>query len=152
MAAAPAHLLDQVSQPLVRLSAAAPGEHLITLRVDPENLGPVTVRAHIGADGVRVEMFAPNDAGREALRSILADLRRDLAGGSAGSTATLNLSDHNQPGHEPGGGSAEADARSNRQRAAAFPGQAPAAEQGTPQTVFARFGAPGPSPALDVMA
>lgn len=67
----------------------------MTVHVTPDTLGPVTVRAHVGADGVRVELFAPTDAGRDALRAILPDLRRDL--GSAGLSGTLDLSSQNQP-------------------------------------------------------
>lgn len=92
-------LSTQLQGPLFSLASAKPGEHTMTLSVTPENLGPVTVRAQIGADGVRVELFAANDAGREALRAILQDLKRDLA--SAGFGAELDLSSQNQP-DEPG--------------------------------------------------
>lgn len=74
----------------------------MTLSVTPENLGPVTVRAHIGTEGVRVELFAPNDAGREALRAILQDLRRDLA--AAGLGTGLDLSARNNPHDGTGDG------------------------------------------------
>jgi len=94
--APPAPFLAQVSQPLFSLNAAAAGEHVMTLSVTPENLGPVTVRAHVSAEGIRVELFAPNDAGREALRTILTDLRRDLSG--AGMNTSLSLSAQDQPG------------------------------------------------------
>lgn len=67
----------------------------MTVHVRPDNLGPVTVRAHVGGEGVRVELFAPTDVGRDALRAILPDLRRDLTG--AGLTGTLDLSSQNQP-------------------------------------------------------
>jgi flagellar hook-length control protein FliK len=67
----------------------------MTVHVRPDTLGPVTVRAHVGGEGVRVELFAPTDAGRDALRAILPDLRRDLTG--AGLTGTLDLSSQNQP-------------------------------------------------------
>lgn len=67
----------------------------MTVHVTPDALGPVTVRAHVGADGVRVELFAPTDTGRDALRAILPDLRRDLSG--AGLTGSLDLSSQNQP-------------------------------------------------------
>ncbi|WP_312182883.1 flagellar hook-length control protein FliK, partial [Arthrobacter sp.] len=96
-AAQAAPLLTQVAQPLFSLSAAAPGEHVMTLSITPENLGPVTVRAHVSADGIRVELFAPNDAGREALRTILTDLRRDLSG--SGLNTSLSLSAQDQPGN-----------------------------------------------------
>ena len=95
-AAPPAPLLTQVAQPLFSLHSAAAGDHVMTLSVTPENLGPVTVRAHVSADGIRVELFAPNDAGREALRSILTDLRRDLSG--SGLSTSLSLSAQDQPG------------------------------------------------------
>jgi flagellar hook-length control protein FliK len=67
----------------------------MTLSVTPDNLGPVTVRAHVSAAGVRVELFAPNDIGRDALRAILPELRRDLAG--TGMNANLQLSSNNHP-------------------------------------------------------
>lgn len=67
----------------------------MTVHVTPDTLGPVTVRAHVGTDGVRVELFAPTDGGRDALRAILPDLRRDLNG--AGLSGSLDLSSQNQP-------------------------------------------------------
>nr|WP_281369299.1 flagellar hook-length control protein FliK [Leifsonia shinshuensis] len=91
-----------MARPVFTLAAAGRGEHVMTVHVTPDNLGPVTVRAHVGAEGVRVELFAPTDAGRDALRAILPDLRRDL--GSTGLTGTLDLSSQNQPApqHQPG--------------------------------------------------
>ena len=88
-----------------------PGEHTMTLSVTPEDLGPVTVRAHIGLDGVRVELFAPSDAGREALRTILQDLKRDLA--AAGLGADLNLSSRESPDGQSGEKSAREQASTN---------------------------------------
>jgi flagellar hook-length control protein FliK len=85
----------QLSRPLFTLASAGRGEHVMTVHVTPEALGPVTVRAHVGAAGVHVELFAPTDGGREALRSILPDLRRDLSG--AGLSGSLDLSSQNQP-------------------------------------------------------
>lgn len=152
-AAAPAQqLLNQVSAPLVRLTAAGPGEHVMTLSVNPENLGPVTVRAVISSEGVRVEMFAPTETAREALRHILAELRRDLSG-STGPAATLTLSDQNFPGNGSGSGAAHADDRSGRTPAAApeEPANPPAAAA-RPETSPQRSGTTGATTALDVMA
>ncbi|WP_426763981.1 flagellar hook-length control protein FliK [Pseudarthrobacter sp. 1G09] len=93
-------LAPQLAGPLFSLAAAGPGQHVMTLKVTPEDLGPVTVRAHIDGAGVRIELFAPGDAGRDALRSILHELRRSLSeSGIAGSGlgTSLDLSDHGAP-------------------------------------------------------
>lgn len=90
-----APLNEQLVRPVFTLASAAPGEHTLTLEVAPDNLGSVTVKAHIGPDGVRVELFAASDAGRDALKAILTDLKRDLAG--QGLNATLDLSARSQP-------------------------------------------------------
>lgn len=86
-------LTHQLATPLFSLASAAPGEHVMTLRVSPDDLGPLTVRAHIDGTGVRIELFAPGDAGREAVRHILPELRRGLED----SGASLSLSSHNSP-------------------------------------------------------
>lgn len=96
-AASPAPPLNtQLAQPLFSLAGARTGEHVMTVQVTPDNLGPVTVRAVIGGDDIRIELFSPSDGGRDALRQILTDLRRDLAGG--GLAASLDLSSKNEPG------------------------------------------------------
>ncbi|WP_104195815.1 flagellar hook-length control protein FliK [Cryobacterium sp. M15] len=89
-------LTAQIMKPLFSLTTAAPGEHVLTISVSPDNLGPVTVRAHVTGEGIRVELFAPTDLARDALRVILPDLRRDLAG--SGLSAQLNLSSDSQAG------------------------------------------------------
>lgn len=91
----------QLARPIFSLAAAGAGEHILTVSVTPDNLGPVTVRAHVGAEGVRVELFAPNDLGRDAIRAIIPDLRRDLAGAGLGSN--LSLSSQNQPAADGSG-------------------------------------------------
>ena len=115
----------------------------MTLSVTPENLGPVTVRAHVSADGIRVELFAPNDAGREALRTILTDLRRDLSG--AGMNTSLSLSAQDQPG-------AEAEGRGEvPERSTARTGAEPDAGPVPVQQIF-RPVAHGPQTTLDILA
>lgn len=91
-----AALRPQLAAPLFTLVNAPHGEHTMTLTVSPEDLGPVTVRAHIDAAGVRIELFSPGDAGREAVRSILPELRKELT--DAGFGASLQLSDRDGPG------------------------------------------------------
>ena len=106
--ASPIPLTMQVAKPLFTLSGVKPGEHVLTINVTPDNLGPLTVRAHVTADTIRVELFAPTDLAREALRAILPELRRDLAGG--GLNAQLDLSSQSQARD------ARADAQSDRQQ------------------------------------
>ncbi|BDZ39191.1 flagellar hook-length control protein FliK [Microbacterium suwonense] len=86
-------LLPQVTAPVVALARSAEGEHSITLTVSPENLGPVTVRAHISSGGIRLELHAPSDAGRDALRTILTDLRRDLSVAAPGASLSVAPTD-----------------------------------------------------------
>ncbi|WP_194420329.1 flagellar hook-length control protein FliK [Microbacterium abyssi] len=85
-------LLPQISGPVLALTQAPDGDHQLTLTISPENLGPVTVRAHISGGAIHIELHAPTDLGRDALRTILADLRRDLA--VAASHATLAVASH----------------------------------------------------------
>ncbi|KRE76324.1 flagellar hook-length control protein FliK [Arthrobacter sp. Soil763] len=98
-------LQPQLAKPLFTLAAAPQGQHVMTLKVSPEDLGPLTVRAHIDGAGVRIELFAPADTGREALRAILPDLRKELA--DSGFGASLDVSDHSGPS----GGGQDASAR-----------------------------------------
>jgi flagellar hook-length control protein FliK len=119
----------------------------MTVAVDPENLGPVTVQAHISAAGVRVELFAASADGREALRQILPDLKRDLAG--AGLNASLDLS----AGNQPGGGQDAREQFFQRRGAIAYPGgtdsrQLPMKSQAS----LAAAGLYGTDGSLDVMA
>ncbi|MBG6178842.1 flagellar hook-length control protein FliK [Arthrobacter sp. CAN_A1] len=101
---APQHapLATQLYKPVFSLTSAAPGEHLITVRVAPDELGPVTVRAVVTAEGMRVELFAPTDTAREALRGMLPDLRRDLA--TPGLNASLDVSTKDPSDGGPAGG------------------------------------------------
>ena len=94
----------QVSGPVFGLVGAGDGDHVLTLSVTPDNLGPVTVRAHISGGELRIELFAPHDAGREALRALAAELRRDLAG--IAPSASLSVSDAKEAPAQgaPGGG------------------------------------------------
>lgn len=85
----------QLARPIFTLATAGHGSHTMTINVTPDNLGPVTVRAHVGPEGIRVELFAPTDTGRDAIRAIMPDLRKDLAGAGVG--ASLDLSSQNQP-------------------------------------------------------
>ncbi|WP_136024531.1 flagellar hook-length control protein FliK [Microbacterium sp. K27] len=107
-------LLPQIAAPVVSLAQAPDGDHSLTLTVSPENLGPVTVRAHISGGAIHIELHAPNDLGREALRAILIDLRRDLAAAAPHASLLLSSADdgaassnpqHSAPGNGTGSGS-----------------------------------------------
>lgn len=102
-------LLPQLAAPVIALARSPQGEHSVTLTVSPENLGPVTVRAHIVGSSIRLELHAPSDAGREALRVILADLRRDLSVAAPGASVDVSARD------TPSGSTADAQARSDSQ-------------------------------------
>lgn len=80
----------QVSPVLLSIVQRPAGSHQLTMTVNPDSLGPVTLRAHISAGGdVQVELVGATDAGREALRLIATDLRRDLASVMPHATLTL---------------------------------------------------------------
>lgn len=147
-ATAPQPVAQQLARSLFTLAHAGPGEHVLTVQLTPDALGPVTVRAHVTGHGMHVELFAASDAGRDAVRQILPDLRRD----SGGST-TLDLSAQNHP----------ADARSEgRDRAAAdTTGDRTGRETDHPASREARTGPATPLPSapttvrtagLDVLA
>ncbi|MES2093308.1 MAG: flagellar hook-length control protein FliK [Actinomycetota bacterium] len=109
-------LTAQLTRPIFTLTTAAPGTHTMTISVTPDDLGPVTVRAQVTPAGIRVELFAPTDIGRDAIRAILPELRKDLAGGGLG--ATLDLSSQNQPSDA---GDRRRDAGTPRERAYVVP-------------------------------
>src|SRR5690606_28754939 len=88
-----AGLLPQVTTPVIALARAAEGQHSITLTVSPENLGPVTVRAHITGSSIRLELHAPSDDGRDALRTLLTELRRAHAAAAPGASVQVATGD-----------------------------------------------------------
>jgi flagellar hook-length control protein FliK len=121
-------LAGQVGRGLASLIGAANGEHAMTITVNPDNLGPVTVRAHIGTGSIRVELFAPTDLGRDALRAILPELRRDLAQG--GTDTRLDLSGNSQPDDSRASGSGAFGAPGRQEaRTSPDPGSARAPDQ-----------------------
>jgi flagellar hook-length control protein FliK len=83
-------LATQLARPLLGLRSAGDGNHVMTINVTPDNLGPVVVRAHVSGDTVRIELVAPTDQAREAIKAIMPELRRDLF--QAGGQTSLDLS------------------------------------------------------------
>lgn len=107
-AAARSVLLPQLTTPVVSLVQAPDGDHRITVTVSPENLGPVTVRAHISSGAIHIELHAPSDIGREALRAILTDLRRDLAAAAPHASLLLSTTDDRGSSHPQNSGQSSA--------------------------------------------
>jgi flagellar hook-length control protein FliK len=109
-------LAAQLVPPIAALAAAGNGEHVVVVRVTPENLGTVTVRAHIADGSMKVELFAAPHA-RDAISAMLPDLRRDLAGSGSTAGATLGLGTGDAPqGGSRGSASDERAPRWDRQR------------------------------------
>ncbi len=79
-----APLSPQLAPAMLGIRSAGPGSHTVTVSITPEHLGPVTIRAVVDADGIRLELIAPTDAAREAVRAAMPDLRRDLGEAAAG--------------------------------------------------------------------
>jgi flagellar hook-length control protein FliK len=117
-----AQLADQLGARLTGLRAAGVGEHVLTLRVDPDTFGPVRVVAHITAEGVRVELLGATEAARDALRSALPDLRRDLADAGLGRDLDLGTGDRDGTGSERTDRTARDQARGHRDGETAGPG------------------------------
>ncbi|WP_125614268.1 flagellar hook-length control protein FliK [Specibacter cremeus] len=137
-------LVDQLAKPLFTLSGAPEGRHVMTVEVVPDALGPVTVRAHIGADGIRIELLSGTDAGRDGLRAILADLRRDLAGQGMNSSLSLGSGTSGDPGR-PGGWTAGGWNPGGSNPGGWNPGQGSGRESG--RDADGPYRAPGPDPA-----
>lgn len=121
-------LNTQLARPILTVVAAGDGTHTLTVTVTPERLGPVTVQAVVAGDKLRLELFAPTEQAREAVRGILGELRRDLAG--TGLHTSLGLSSDDAPSKQGNGqlsqqnqsgpgGQAARDALSGEQRESA---------------------------------
>jgi len=84
-------MVDQLGAHLRALAGARAGTHVLSVALDPKNLGEVRIVAHISSGQVRIDLAGANDAARAALRGTLDELRRDLQ--SAGLEAELGLAD-----------------------------------------------------------
>jgi flagellar hook-length control protein FliK len=110
---APAPLHRQLLGPIASLAAGPNGERTLSVNIAPEALGPITVKAHLGGEGIRMELSAPTDAGREALRAMLPELRRELAAAGSGTITLSTGSDSpaTSGGHGGSSGAGGGDAR-----------------------------------------
>jgi flagellar hook-length control protein FliK len=96
-------LAQQLHGPIVSLRSAADGEHVVVVRVSPEHLGPVTVHATVSNGDLAVQLFAASPDSRDALQTMLTDLRRDLGSGGVGTATTLSLGTGDAPQQDPRG-------------------------------------------------
>lgn len=135
--ATPRAVAAQVAPVVLNIVQRPVGSHQLTMTVNPDSLGPVTVRAHISASGeVRVELLGTTDAGREALRTIATDLRRDLA--AVMPHASLSLGSHTATdsgspdrGTQPGAGGTPGDQTPGERERGRAPADARSAVGGT---------------------
>ncbi|MDQ0094638.1 flagellar hook-length control protein FliK [Paeniglutamicibacter psychrophenolicus] len=114
----PLPLHRQLLGPIATLAAGPHGERTLSVNIAPEALGPITVKAHLGSEGIRMEISAPTEAGREALRAMLPELRRELAAGGGGNITLNTTADGSSTGGSPRG---EAFGGGGEQRAAPGP-------------------------------
>ncbi|SES39458.1 flagellar hook-length control protein FliK [Actinokineospora terrae] len=61
------------------------GEHELTVHLHPVDLGPVSLTARISGGDIHIDLGSATDAGREALRAALPELRRELEKAGFGS-------------------------------------------------------------------
>ncbi len=74
--------LRGLATPLLAIRSAGPGEHVVSVSIAPAHLGPITVRAVVTASSTQIELITPSDAARDAVRAVLAEVRRELGDAS----------------------------------------------------------------------
>lgn len=99
----PLPLHRQLLGPIATLAAGPNGERTLSVNIAPEALGPITVKAHLGSEGIRMDLSAPTEAGREALRAMLPELRRELAASGGGNITLNTTADDSAAGGNPRG-------------------------------------------------
>ncbi|WP_111466951.1 flagellar hook-length control protein FliK [Microbacterium suaedae] len=158
-AAPAAPVLAQVAPAVMHLAQQPAGTHQVTLTIAPEHLGAVTVRAEIDRAGeMRIELSGGSDAGRDALRMIVTDLRRDLAAISPNATLHLGQGSAQSSDADAGasGGLADPDGRDGSEpspgdrRGRGAPAPLPDLAQRTPASESHDHG--GPHARLDILA
>jgi hypothetical protein len=105
--ASPAPPAAQVALHVVPLRLEADGVHRLTVHLHPADLGPVSLVAEVRDGAVHLQLAGATEAGREALRDALPDLRRELQQGGF-ERCSLDLgqdapSGGNPYGREPSG-------------------------------------------------
>jgi flagellar hook-length control protein FliK len=76
------------------------GIHRLTIQLNPEELGPISVVAELRNGDIAVRLAGTTEAGREALAAALPDMKRDLQEAGYGS-CSLDLRDRpDSDGHQ----------------------------------------------------
>jgi flagellar hook-length control protein FliK len=65
----------QVASPLIPLRHNPDGIHRLTIHLNPVGLGPISVTAEVRAGEIHIQLAGATEAGREAMRSALPELR-----------------------------------------------------------------------------
>lgn len=95
----PAPPATQIAMHVVPLRREADGVHRLTVHMNPEALGPVSLVAEIRDNAIQIQLVGSTDAGRDALRNALGDLRKELE--EAGfSNTSLDLRQDSPSGQE----------------------------------------------------
>ena len=111
----------------------ADGVHRLTVHLHPADLGPVQVVAEIRNGDINVQLTGATDAGNEALRQSLDDLRRELTeSGFRNTTLDLRQGNPQQDQARQQFASAGYGPRSEAAPAPAAPDTAPAVRRAEP--------------------
>lgn len=149
VASAPPALATQLSGQLTSLKQLPLGEHKLTLMVNPESFGPVKVIAHITAESVSVQLVGASEQATQALRSVINDLRRDLA--AAGLGAQLDVGADAAGGNARGMSEAFAGSQEGKRQGLAQPqSTAAAASQAQPNQLRPQSHTSGSRGGLDL--
>jgi flagellar hook-length control protein FliK len=87
----------QLAQHIVPLKNGVDGVHRLTVHLNPVDFGPISVTAEVRNGEIHVQLAGATDAGREALRAALPELRQEL---EQSGTSTLSM----DAGHDRGQG------------------------------------------------
>jgi flagellar hook-length control protein FliK len=91
-------LAEQVLSKVTPLRRGPDGTHVLTMRLDPGDLGPLTVVAEVRGGTIRLELTAVVPAVQEALKAAAGDLQRELADAGFGGAAVDVRSDSSAGG------------------------------------------------------
>jgi flagellar hook-length control protein FliK len=95
---------QQVAMLLTPLRRGPDGTHRLTIELNPDNLGPISVVAEVRGGAIAVQLHGSTEAGRAALHAALPELRQDLLDAGFGA-CSLDLQqgdlDRQQGGRTP---------------------------------------------------